>query len=206
MLCTPTHSHTLTHTTRFDDDNVLIGIARNEKKEKPTLDASKDAKLPHNRRSMLLVIRLVVTVAVEIGQATQQTSTVPHCIPLHLVANDIDFQPGTAHLAACGGFARCKTLIYDGAQIFFKTLTKVLKHSGASAEDDIFVKASTDVDGRLLDDAIHDFGKRGEEVRRGDFRVEEDLGGEETLVSDVKVVFLASVTGTIEVPEGTKDR
>ncbi len=92
------------------------------------------------------------------------------------MANDIDFQPGTAHLAACGGFARCQTMIYDGAQIFFQTLTKVLKHGGASAEDDIFVKASTDVDGRLLDDAVHNFGERGEEVRRGDFRVEEDLG------------------------------
>lgn len=37
---------------------------------------------------------------------------------------------------------------------------------------------------------VDHFGERGEEVGRVDFRVEEDFGGEETLVTDVNRVFL----------------
>jgi hypothetical protein len=47
------------------------------------------------------------------------------------------------------------------------------------------VKSSTDVDGRLPDDIVDDLGKRSEEVGGVDLRVEEDLGGEEALISDV---------------------
>jgi hypothetical protein len=37
---------------------------------------------------------------------------------------------------------------------------------------------------------VDDFGEGGEEVGGVNFRVEEDLGGEETLVTDVDRVFL----------------
>jgi hypothetical protein len=52
------------------------------------------------------------------------------------------------------------------------------------------VKSSTDVYGRLPDDIVDDLGKRSEEVGGVDLRVEEDLGSEEALISDVDRVFL----------------
>jgi hypothetical protein len=52
------------------------------------------------------------------------------------------------------------------------------------------VKPSTDVYGRLPDDIVDDLGKRSEEVGGVDLRVEEDLGSEEALISDVDRVFL----------------
>jgi hypothetical protein len=52
------------------------------------------------------------------------------------------------------------------------------------------VKSPTDVYGRLPDDIVDDLGKRSEEVGGVDLRVEEDLGSEEALISDVDRVFL----------------
>jgi hypothetical protein len=52
------------------------------------------------------------------------------------------------------------------------------------------VKPSSNIDRTGLNDGINDLGQGGQEVRRVDFRVEEDLGCQESLVSDVHVVTL----------------
>jgi hypothetical protein len=44
----------------------------------------------------------------------------------------------------------------------------------------------------LLDDFIYNFGQGGQEVRRIDLGVEEDLRGKKTLVADINRVFLNS--------------
>ena len=53
------------------------------------------------------------------------------------------------------------------------------------------VEPSPNVDGRLLNDVVDDLGKRVQEVGGIDLRVEEDLGGKETFVTNVNAVFLS---------------
>jgi hypothetical protein len=52
------------------------------------------------------------------------------------------------------------------------------------------VESTSNIDRTGLDDVIDDFGKRCEEVRRGNFGVEEDFRGEEAFVADVNFVLL----------------
>ena len=59
------------------------------------------------------------------------------------------------------------------------------------------VQPTTNIDRTGLDHAVDDFGERSEEVGRGDFGVEEDLGSEEALVSYVDLVLLL---GEVSVP------
>jgi hypothetical protein len=55
------------------------------------------------------------------------------------------------------------------------------------------IQTPTDVDGGLLNNVIHDLGKRGQELRRIDLRVEENFRGEETFIANVNGVFLSEV-------------
>lgn len=55
-----------------------------------------------------------------------------------------------------------------------------------------FVETASDVDRRALNDIIDDLRERGEEIGRSNLRVEEDLGGEEALPSNVDAVFPSS--------------
>ena len=52
------------------------------------------------------------------------------------------------------------------------------------------VKPSSNIDRTGLNDGIDDLGQGSQEVRRVDLRVEEDLGGQESLVADVHVITL----------------
>lgn len=57
------------------------------------------------------------------------------------------------------------------------------------------VQTTPDIDGRLLHNIVDDLWERDKEVGRVDLRVEEDLGCEETLISDIHRVFLCEMTG-----------
>ena len=63
---------------------------------------------------------------------------------------------------------------------------------GGSHEKTDLVKSSTDINRRLLDNAVDDLGKRRKEVGGVDLWVEEDLRGEESLVTNVDFVFLST--------------
>ena len=104
-------------------------------------------------------------------------------------------------------------------QVPLETLAKVLEHGRSTRENDVLggsvrrtrliacpcvliwtnlVQTSSDVDGRLLDDAVDDLGKRCQEVGGVDLWVEEDLRGEESLVTDVDFVFLSTWSVTLK--------
>jgi hypothetical protein len=56
------------------------------------------------------------------------------------------------------------------------------------------IQTSTDVDGGLLNNVVHDLWKRGQELRRIDLRVEENFRGKETFIANVNGVFLSEVS------------
>jgi len=68
----------------------------------------------------------------------------------------------------------------------------VVEHRTSTGKNDVGVEPTTDVDRRGLDDLVDDFGEGSEEVGRVDFGVEEDLGREESLITDVDCVFLCN--------------
>ena len=55
------------------------------------------------------------------------------------------------------------------------------------------VQTTPDVNRRLLHNTIDDLWKRGKEVGRVDLWVEEDLGREETLITNIHSIFLRRV-------------
>lgn len=172
---------------------MILQITGNTTSRAPWgLYTAKDAKLPNDTRSMFFIILLVVTVRVKVWQTTQQTSTIPHRIPLHLVTDHIDLESTRPHQTATCRFARSESLIHNSTQVFLETLTKVLEHGASTAEDNVLVESTTDVDGRLLNHAIHHFRKRGEEVGRRNFGVEKDLGRKESFVPHIDRVLATS--------------
>lgn len=52
------------------------------------------------------------------------------------------------------------------------------------------VKTTTGVNGRALNDIIHDLGQWGKKVRGGNFRVEEDFRSQEPFVSYINSIKL----------------
>jgi hypothetical protein len=85
---------------------------------------------------------------------------------------------------------RRNPLIHNPLQVPLQPPPKVVEHRASTRENNVRVESATNVDRRGLDHLVDDFGEGGEEVGGVNFRVEEDLGGEETLVTDVDRVFL----------------
>ena len=71
-------------------------------------------------------------------------------------------------------------------------MSLLLDLDGGDHEETDLVKSSTNINRRLLNDAVDDLGKRRKEVGGVDLWIEEDLRGEESLVADVDFVFLST--------------
>ena len=106
------------------------------------------------------------------------------------MGDDIDLDSARLHQAATSLLASGNSSIHDSLDVSLQPLSKVLEHGGSTGQDDVLVQASSDIDWRSLDDSVNDLGEGSQKVGRVDFGVEEDFRGEETLVSDVEVVFL----------------
>ena len=106
--------------------------------------------------------------------------------------HDCETHPKLATAGLCAIF---QTAVDELLQIALQTLAEVLEHRGATRQDDVLVQSSTDVDGRLLDDAINDLGERCQEFGRVDLGVEEDLGRKEAFVANIDLVFLHDTPG-----------
>ncbi|KAI3480684.1 hypothetical protein L1887_57163 [Cichorium endivia] len=157
----------------------------------PELDASKHGEFAHDRGAVFFVVLLVVAVRVEVWETAEEASAVPHGIALHLVGDDVDVETRGAHEASTCGLACRQTPVDNRTQVLLESLAKVLEHGASATEHDVLVQPTTHVDGALLDHAVDDLGERREEVGRGDFRVEEDLGRKEAFVADVDLVLAA---------------
>jgi len=66
-----------------------------------------------------------------------------------------------------------------------KTFGEILEHGGSSRKNNILVQTTAGIDGRVLDDSVHNFRKGSQEVRAGNLRVEEDLRSQKALISHV---------------------
>ena len=105
-------------------------------------------------------------------------------MPLPLVGNDLNLE-ATALGTTAPDLASTDASIHKVLDIPLQPATKVLVQGAAAGENNVLVEAAADVDRALLDDAIDDDREGRKEVGRVNFGVEEDLGGQESLVSDV---------------------
>lgn len=96
----------------------------------------------------------------------------------------------TALLLATGD-----TTVDNVLHVTLQTFAKVLEHGRTTREYNVLVQASTSVNRRSLDDVVDNLWKGRQEVGRVDFGIEEDFGGKEALVTNVKVVFLPRQSG-----------
>ena len=106
----------------------------------------KERKSPHNARSDLIILRLGVAVAPELGRLAQQTASEPRPVPLPLVRDHLDLQasaPGAAASCLRGADAR----VDEVSDVALEAAAEVFVERRAAGEDDVLVQASTDVDG-----------------------------------------------------------
>jgi hypothetical protein len=115
-----------------------------------------------------------------------------HTARLHCQLYWIESRRRLAHLhqAPAPRLTARDSSIHNVFHVPLQPLPKVLEHRASTRQHNVLVQSSSDIDGTGLDDGVDDLGERGEEVGRVDFGVKEDFWGEETLVSDVDIVFL----------------
>lgn len=120
------------------------------------------------------------------------TASRPYGNMLPLVGNHIHLHTRAAHIASSSSLRVCQASVDEVLQVPLETAVKVRKHGRASREDDASVETSADIDRRCLDGLIDDFGQRCEEIRRVNFRVEEDFRGKKTLIPHIDSVLATS--------------
>lgn len=124
----------------------------------------------------------------------------PHGISLHGVADHVHIHRRwgrVPHQVTQTGNVGRHTRVHVLLDVSLQALAEVLEHGGAAGEHDVLVQPAAHVDGALHDGVVHHVGQRSREVGAEDFGVEEHLGPEEALVSDVTGV--RQTGGTLEI-------
>ena len=153
-------------------------------------NSAKDRVISADSRTDFVVLLLGVASSVELWCRGEHRATEPHGVPLHVVRDDAHIDLGGLD-AALGELDGGRAAGVDKAlDITLETTAKVLVEGGTARKDDVLVEATAGIDGAGLDGLVDEDGEGGEEVARVDLGVEEDLGGEETLVADVDRVGL----------------
>jgi hypothetical protein len=154
--------------------------------------STEDGVVTADRGTNFVILLLSVADSVELGGRSEHGSTEPDGVALHSVRDDLD-------LNGCGLEAATRELLRElnaslnsALQVALDTATEVLKHGGTAGEDNVLVETTTNVNGAVLDDIVDYSGERDGEVAREDLRVEEDLGTQETLVTNINLVGLLS--------------
>jgi len=155
------------------------------------LDSStEDRVVTADCRTLLIVLSLGVAGLEELRKRGEHGTTEPHSITLHVVGDNVHLDGSGLGLATSELDGLLVTVLDELLNITLETTREILEHSGATAEHDVLVETTTTIDGAGLDGLIDEDGERGKEVAGEDLGVEEDLGGEETLVTDVDAVGL----------------
>jgi len=141
-------------------------------------------------RTHLIILGLGVAGLEELRKRCNHGTTEPHGITLHVVRDDVhvDGSGLEATLAELDGLL--VTELDKLLHITLEPAAEILEHGGATAQHDVLVETTASIDGARLDGLIDKDGKRSEEVAGEDLGVEEDLRGQETLVTDVDRVGL----------------
>lgn len=149
---------------------------------------TEDGVVTADRGTNLVVLLLGVADSVELGGRGEHRTSEPDGITLHSVGDDLDLNGGRLQATARESLRALDTLLNGALQVTLDTATEILEHGGSSGENDVLVETTTDVNGAVLDDIVNDGGEGDSEVAGEDLRVEENLGTEETLVTDVDLV------------------
>lgn len=103
---------------------------------------------------------------------------------LSLVRDDLNLEtaaPGTTTADLASTDPRVDQVL----DVALQSPPEILVQRAAAGEDNVLVQTAPDIDRALLDDAIHDDGERREEIGGVDLGIEEYLGRQEPLVTDV---------------------
>lgn len=136
-------------------------------------------------RPNLIILRLRMAVTPKLRRLPQQATSKPRTVSLPLVAYNLHLHATALRARVAPRLRSPDTVIDHMLDIPLQPASEIAVERRPAREDNVLVEALPYIDGRGLDDAIHDNGERGQEVGGVDLRVEEDLGGEEALVADV---------------------
>lgn len=125
-----------------------------------------------------------MAVGTELGRLSQQTTTEPGTMSLPLVRDNLNFQ-ATRLSTTAANLTGSDASIDQLLDISLQAATEVLVQGTSAGKNNVLVETTTHIDRGSLNDVVDHGGKGREEVGAVNFGVEEDLGSEETLVSDV---------------------
>ena len=106
---------------------------------------SKDLVSATDAGSVFLIVGFGVAVGVEFGSGRQQGPTVPDCVFLLLVRDDLDVE--SARLGAGFLLGAGDAVVDERLDVALQSASKVCKHRAAAGQDDVAVEAASDVDG-----------------------------------------------------------
>jgi len=135
--------------------------------------------------TMFIVLLLSVAHVVELRGRGKHTSTEPHGITLHVMSDNSNLKSLSLDAATAQLLTDLNTLVNSTLDITLESSAKVSEHGGTTRKDNVLVQRTTSIDRAALNGIIDDLGERSEEVTAGNFRVEEDLRTQESLVTNI---------------------
>jgi len=151
--------------------------------------SSKDCIVSANRRTLFVILSFSVADRVEFSGGRKHRTSEPDSISLHEMGNNFDINWNRFNSSFGRFFGECNTVIDSTLDISLKTSSKVFEHGRSSRENNVTVETSTSIDRATLDGLIYNSWKRSEEIRRKDFRIEEELRSKESFVTNIDIVF-----------------
>jgi len=135
--------------------------------------------------SNFVVILFCVTNVVELACGCKHGTTEPYGITLHVVRNDVHSQRNSLNLATAELLASLDTSIDGSLNISLKSLSEILEPGRTTKQNNVLIESTTGIDGAALNGVIDDLGEGSQEVAAVNFGVEENLGTEETFVTNI---------------------
>jgi len=143
-----------------------------------------------DRRTLFVVLLLGVADRIELSGGGKHGATEPDGISLHEMGDHLDIDGGWLDSSLGDLLGDLHTFVDGALDVSLQSSSEIFEHGASTGEDDVGVETSASVDRTALDGLVDDDRERSEEIRGENFGVEEQLGSEESLVTDIDDVLL----------------
>jgi len=143
-----------------------------------------------DRRTLFVVLLFGMADRIELTCGRKHGTSEPDSISLHEMGDDLDINRSRFDSSLRDLLRNLHTFVDSTLEISLQSSTEIFEHGASTREDDVGIETSTSVDRTALDGLIDNDRKRSEEIRRENFRVEEQLGSKESLVTNINDVLL----------------
>jgi len=159
-------------------------------KAEPKTSSTENSIVSADRRTLFVVLLLGVADRIEFSGGRKHGTSEPDGISLHEMGDDLDIDWGRLDSSLGDLLGDLHTFVDGTLDVSLQSSSEIFEHGASTGEDDVGVETSTGVDRTALDGLVDDDRERSEEIRGENFGVEEQLGCEESLVTDVDDVLL----------------